>query len=176
MNNYINRSSVAVLCAMMTLACSANTDTIQLVTPEAYSSNKCWIDQNGEISAFLVLAEEGNMRVPYLISARCMIEGDYSSQGEAVLHHLNTIRLVDSRGTLQRILPKMLISNNLRTDQPVPSSGSELYYFRAETERMPHSNKNVYVPLKIHQFTKLNMPFEKFLALSKNDRISLLQL
>lgn len=175
MKNCINRSNVAALCAMLTLACSAKTDTIQLVTSEAYSSDKCWIGPNGEVSAFLVLAEDEGVGVPYLISARCMIKGEYTSQGEAILHHLNTIRLVDSRRMLQRFLPEVAISNNLLTDQPVPSSNSKLYYFTSSIERVPNSTKTVYIPLKIHQLTNMNLSFESFLELSKDERVRLLK-
>lgn len=174
MKNFRGPFSAILLAAALVGACGENGNKIALVRPEAYASRGCWFDQSGNFVAFLVLAQDDRVAVPYPISTNCLVNGGYSSNGEATLLHLDAIQMVDSYGNLQRAFPGVIISNNVRTDQPVPSSGSKLYYFRARFARVPDRYATVYAPRDILELTDMNMYFERFLALSREQRQRLL--
>lgn len=174
MKNGTSPFSAIVLAAMLVGACKEDGKKISLVRPETYASRACWFDQSGDFVAFLVLAREDRVAVPYLISINCLVSGGYSSNGEATLLHLDAIQMVDSYGSLQRAFPGVVISNNVRTDQPVPSSGSKLYYFRARFARVPDRYATVYAPRDVVELTDMNMHFERFLDLSRQERQRLL--
>ncbi len=181
-----SRSSLIVLAALSAGACAKGgndgrePDTgrgppeIALVRSEQYGSRACWIDREGAFAAFLVLAREDRVAVPYLVSAKCLVAG-YTSYGEATLHHLNTIRLDDSFDTLQRALPGLAISGNVITDLPTPSSDSRIYYFRARLARAPDRYRTVYAPRNIIELRAMDMSFERFLGLSREEREGLLR-
>jgi hypothetical protein len=124
--------------------------------------------------AFLVLAREGRIAVPYLISVRCLVDGAYSSDGEAVLHHLNTIRILDLKGNLQRSLPEIVLSDTLRSDQPVPSSNSMVYYINAQISQVKDPSKTIYVPDRVVDLQSLGISFEQFLDLPRDQRKNLM--
>jgi hypothetical protein len=170
----LNPFKALVLAASLLAACAKSEDEIALVPPDKYDQSACWFNARGEIVAFLVLAQDGQIGVPYLVSATCMVSGEYSSYGEAVLHKLNTIIMTDSYGSLQRAFPNVKISNNLRTDQPVPSSDDKMYYFRAHFAEVSVPYKTVYAPKDIVELTDVNMTFVHFLGLSKEQREALL--
>jgi hypothetical protein len=172
--NWLSHSSVIVFAGLSVAACTRSEDEIALVRPEAYDSRVCWFDQRGDFAAFLVLARDDRMAVPYLVSAACLVTGDYSSQGEATLHVLNTIRLSDSYGSLQRAMPELDIVDNISSDLPLPSSDSKVYYMRARIVVVPNDYRTVYAPRDVFQLSQLNLPFGTFLELSTNDRESLL--
>lgn len=171
----INRFRLIALGIALVSAC-AKRDSVALVPPSAYGSAPCWVDERGNLVAFLVLAQEGQVAVPYLISSKCLVDGTYSSDGEAVLHHLNTISLIDLDGSLHRAFPDVTLSDNLRSDQPVPSSDSSLYYFKSQVRRIQDSSKTIYVPGKIVDLSLLKMSFEQFLDLPRDRRISLMEM
>lgn len=131
------------------------------------------MDRDGHWEAFLVLATEEGTGVPYLISAKCLVTGNFTSYGEAILHHLNTVRITDSYRTLQTAMPGVRILDNLGSHRAQPASLSKVYYFRSNLVRVPDSLP-VYAPKEIFQLTEIGMSFEKFLGLTKDERESLL--
>lgn len=171
----ISRFEFLVLGITLISACAKH-NSVTVVASSDYGSDACWIDRHGDLVAFLILAREDNIAVPYLVSIKCLVSGTYSSDGEAVIHHLNTIRILDSEGSLQRALPDVMLSDNIRTDQPVPSSNSKLYYFRAKVRRIQDPSKTIYVPGKTIKLTDAGMSFEQFLDLPREQRISLMNL
>lgn len=122
-----------------------------------------------------MLAEGDKVAVPYLVSAKCLIDGEYSSYGEATLHHLNTIRLVDSYGRLQQAVRNLTISGNVVSDQPMPSSNSKVYFFKANLIQVPDTHRNVYAPKRIISMTDTGNRFEEFLSFSEKEREELLE-
>lgn len=174
MKSCLNHFRAIVLAVSLLAACTKSEDKIALVPSDKYDSRTCWFNPHGEIVAYLVLAQDGGVGVPYLISTNCMVSEGYSSYGEAVLHKLNTFLITNSYGTLQRAFPKVKISDNVRTDQPVPSSDSRIYYLRARLTEVAVPYKVVYAPKHIAELTDMNMTFEHFLGLSKDQRETLL--
>jgi hypothetical protein len=163
----------AVAFALFSTACTNNAE-ISIVRREAYVSDPCWLDQRGNLVAFLALARSDRSAVPYLISAKCLVSG-YSSYGEAMIEVLNTTRIVDSHGALQRAFPNTTILNNVSTDLPLPSSESDLYFFRARFTVVPDAHGMViYAPRDVLELTKVNLSFDEFLGLSESQRAGLL--
>lgn len=154
--------------------CAEADNKISLVDEKGYASPACWIDQSREVVAYLVFARNEQLAIPYLISVKCVVEG-YNSYGEATLHMLNTIRVADDYGTLQRAFPNVTIADNVPSDQPLPSSDSKVYYIRMELAKSPGSHVNVRAPNKIVKLSDTNVTFEIFLGLSKDQREQLLQ-
>ena len=121
-----------------------------------------------------MLARDRELGVPYVVSENCLVTGNYSSDGEATLHVLNTILLVDSHGSIQRAFPEANIVDNARSDLPLPSSDSEVYYFRTTIDITQNELGAIYRPRTIIELTKLDLDFEEFLQLSREDRGRLL--
>ena len=172
--NYRNHFKHAIWIAALISGCGQNISEISLVQSEEYGSDKCWYDGNGDFAAFLILARADDFAVPYLVSARCLVEGTYSSYGEAIIHHLNEIRIVDSSDLLQHAFEEDVVLDNIRTDLPMPSSDSRLYSFRARLTTVPDPYRVVYSPSNIIEMTEMNLTFERFLSLSKEERENLL--
>lgn len=172
--NYIGLSSVIVLAATLAAACTKK-EGITLVRSEEYSSRECWFDQRGDFVAFLVLATEGRLAVPDFISTSCLVNGGYSSHGEATILHLGTIPMTDAYGKLQQAFPAFEVSSNTVTDQPLPSSSSRLYFFKARLRRVPsQSRTTIYAPTEILQLTDMNVSFLQLLDMSVEQREELL--
>lgn len=171
--NFRSHFSAVVACTLFSAACTKNAE-ISIVRREAYVSNPCWLDQRGNLVAFLALARSDRSAVPYLISAKCLVSG-YSSYGEAMIEVLNTTRIVDLHGSLQRAFPNIIILNNVSTDLPLPSSDSNLYFFRARFTVVPDAHGMViYAPDDVLELRRVNLSFEEFLGLSKSQREGLL--
>lgn len=162
-----------VFAVMLVAACAQGSENNALVSSETYGSRICWFNKDGILEAFLVVAQEGRIAVPYLISAKCTVRENYSSYGEGVLHHLNAIRMIDLHGRLQQALPTLTLSDNTISDQPVPSSNSKIYYFRAKVRKVPDKYMVIYTPVNIVQFTDMEMSFEAFLKLPMTERQNL---
>lgn len=160
---------------MFVVSCTQASEKDALVSTEIYGSRICWINQDGSLEAFLVLAQEGRTAVPYLISTKCTVKGDYSSYGEGILHHLNAVRMVDSHGSLQRALPTLIMSDSTISDQPVPYPNSKMYHLKAKVNRLPDKYMVIYTPVSIMEFADMNMSFETFLELSRNERQNLVR-
>lgn len=170
-----NRFSLILAVSTFMASCGGGAERTMMVRPETYRSGACWTDAQGGFAAFMVLAADGRIAVPYLISANCLVDGPYTSNGEAILHHLNAIYLTDTDGRLQASLPRISIVSNLDSDQPAPSSSSRIFYFRARLRRVPNDNKIIYVPETVMELSELNMTFEHFLGLSREQREQLLR-
>lgn len=168
--NYQSRFRMTVLAVALTFAATKSDGKIVRVSREVYHSRTCWFDGRGDFSAFLVFARDGRVAVPYFISTRCVVSAGYSSDAVATIYHLNTIRMTDSYGILQRALPEVIISDNLRTDQSQPSSDSIVYYFRARFIKVGGRYRIIYAPQNIIELTQINIPFERFLRLPMTGR------
>lgn len=149
-------------------SCAQN--EMKTVTSSTYSQPECWIDRDGYLATFLILAEDNKVIVPYAVSSKCWIRGDYANDGEAILHHLNTIRVVDTEGVLQSTLPQLTVSDTLRSDQPMPSSNSKIYYLKARVSRLSDTKLIAYTITNVKEFNYLNIYFDRFLGLSKTER------
>ncbi|MFL5552164.1 MAG: hypothetical protein ACJ770_05080 [Gemmatimonadaceae bacterium] len=168
--SYKSRSSVALLAAMMVFGCAKRHDHIILVDSKDYGSRFCWFDRSGGFAAFLVLAQNGRVVVPYPVSARCMVNGKYTSDAEAILHHLNAIRLVDSDRVLARKLPGTVVANNLKSEQSAPSPESKVYYTTAKLVKIRHYYEGVYRLERIDSMEDTGISFGNFLEMSIDDR------
>lgn len=173
MKSWLSRSSIILFTGALIVACSNGGTELVAVSSETYDSRACWFDRQGDFVAFLALARDGQLAVPYFVSTNCLVRG-YTSYGEATLLHLGTIRMIDSHGSLQRAFPEVRLSGNVRTDLPLPSSDSKLYYFRAQLATVPSEHIVIYAPRNITQLTDMNMQFERFLGLSREEREGLL--
>lgn len=173
MMNYIGLFSAAIFFLSMFSGCAVDSEKLVQVSSEGYGTPQCWLSESQELEAFLVAASEDGVVVPYLISSRCLVSEDYTSQGEATLHHLNAVRVSDSRGTLRRALKVKAVVDNVSTDQPLPSSTSKVYYIRG------HVNQQVYTSMTVYNFTDIinlydsNLSFERFLEFNGEGRQSL---
>lgn len=166
----VSRSRMALIAAVLFAACAQETKKNTIVSAEMYKTRACWINHAGNLDAFLVLAEEGGIAVPYLISTKCEVSDNYSSYGEGVLHNLNAVRLVDMNKRLHNMLPQLEISDSTVSDQPKPSSHSKMYFFEARVNRIQDNYMVIYTPTKIHNLTDLNIPFASFLGLTAGKR------
>ena len=173
MMNFKSPSSFIVLAAALIAACTKAEAEISLVRSDEYVSRACWFDSRGDFVAFLAFGRGGRIAVPDFVSTKCLVSG-HGSDGESIISHLGTIRMIDSYGSLQRVFPHVIISDNVRTDQPLPSSESRLYYVRMRLARVPGTPRAVYAPRNILELTDMNMSFLHFLNLSREQRGRLL--
>lgn len=157
----------------MVAACMASSEKISIVTPESYASKSCWVDRNGNLSAYLILAQEGDLATPYLVSTNCIVEDNYSSDGEGILHNLNVVRMTDTHRRLQRKMPKVKVIGNTGPHLPHPSSANKVFYINARSMQIPHSSMTLYAPVDIRQLIDTNVNFERFLELSRKEREAL---
>lgn len=167
--------NLAILSSIFAVPCSQSHKEIASVAPEEYNSSGCWFDATGELSAFLVLGNEDNVAVPYLISNKCLINGAYSSDGEAIIHHLNAVIILDDKGIMQNAFSQYNIVDATNSDLPTPASNDKVYYFRSIVQRIPSKRVNTYVPVRILELSELDLEFEAFLRLSKEERVKLFQ-
>ena len=148
---------------------------MRTVAPQAYASQLCWFDPGGELTSFLVLAREDSVAVPYLVSGRCLVEPGQRSLGAATLRQLGAVRMADDHGALRRAFPNASMSTSIITDQPLPSSDSRVYYFRARVTQIRIPSGPAYAPEQILQLDDTNMTFERFLRLTAAERVRLWQ-
>jgi hypothetical protein len=158
---------------MLVAGCGAQRPALEIVESQEYGARRCWFE-GVEFTAFLVMAEEDGRAVPYAVSAKCLVTGNSHSDGMAVLDHLNTIRLVDRSGTLQRAFPRVRILDSLRSHPPQPSSRSRMYYIRAHVTDLKDHSYVVYAPQEVIELKDLNLEFEPFLDLSRQERAGIL--
>lgn len=171
--SYINLISGALTLAALLSGCTGGPDKIELVDEKSYGSDACWNDQHGNVIGYLVLSKKEQLATPYLISAKCLVQG-YSSYGEATLHMLNTIRLIDEYGAIKKSFPNVTISDNVVSEQRIPSSASEVYYVRLRLVKLQGRPENIHAPTKILELSNTNINFEYFLGLSLVQRENLL--
>lgn len=172
--NSVGRSRIALAMAMLACACGRekaeiNQAGINLVSSDRYDSDNCWFDHDQEFSSFLVISREDDVGIPYFISVNCLVDGEYSSNGEATLLHLKAIRMNDESGVLQRGFPGITIVGNVATDLPTPTSEAPVFYFRGHL-RAAGGTPTVYFPESITRLTDTGIPFERFLGLSREQR------
>lgn len=145
------------------------------VSPESYSQSACWKHKDGSFRAFLVLGKNGNYAVPDFISVNCMIKEGPTNDAEATLLHVGTILMLDTNGLIQRRFPNFRIGGNVASDQPFPSASSDLYYFKADVDKVNHPYKKVYSPSKIKTLINTHTSVGEFIHLSPKERERLLQ-
>ncbi len=168
--SYRSRSNVVLMVVMTLLGCSKRDDQVRFVRSKEYGSRSCWFDRSGTFSAFLVLAQDGRVVVPYPVSSRCMVDGDYTSNAEALLHHLNAVELLDSYGALKKILPSVIVSNSIKSDQPAPSPNSKVYYFNAQVTEIRYYYKGVYALKFVNSMVDTGISFDRLLEMSADER------
>lgn len=171
--NYVNPFKAALL-SLVLCACTKREEAMMLVTPEKYASEDCWGDEQGNFSSLMVLAQRGKVATPYVVSAKCFVDEDYSSYGEGVLHHLDAVLLIDTSGQLQQAIPGLSISDNVRSHQPMPASDAKLYYLRAKAARAAVSSRPSYEVGRVEELRDTGMSFEQFLSLPQKDRENML--
>jgi hypothetical protein len=172
--SWLSRSSALLLCVTLMMSCSVRHDEVRIVRSDEYNSGRCWINGHNEFQSFIAIAQEDDEGVPYAISSNCMVTAGYTSSGEATLHLLNTIRMIDTFGTIQRLIPNLNVSDNVRSDQPMPSSDSKIYFFRAHFTRIPDEHSVIYAPRNVVELTDTGVSFEQFLDMAATDREHLL--
>ncbi len=172
-----NRSRNLLACIFFFLpvtACSRPSQyDVKDVSSDGYESAECWFNDSGEITSFMVLAEEAGTAVPYLVSARCMLTEGYSSYEEAMVHKLNTILLMDYSGLIQSRFPQIRILSNIATDGPVPYPDSKVYYFQSSVSHSYIHGKKVYTPTSLRSLVNTDIRYLDFLRLSVQERTKL---
>lgn len=171
--SYISLFSVAIFITFAVSGCVNASDKLAQVSSEDYGASNCWLSDSQTLEAFLVLANEDRAVVPYLVSSKCLVNDNYSSEGEATLHHLNAVRLSDSRGTLRQALKLKMVSDNVSTDQPLPSSSSKVYYISGKVIQKTYLGVSTYTFTSIKNLSDSGISFEKFLGLTSTARQSL---
>jgi hypothetical protein len=164
-----------IIAAGMLAACMASSGKIKIVSPEAYASRSCWIDRDGDLSSYLVLAQEEGSVTPYLISSNCIAADGYTSDGEGILHNLNAVRMTDAHGQLQRRMSNVTVLGNTGPDLPQPSSPNKVFYLKARSVQIAHPSMTLYAPVNIKKLIDMNVNFERFLELTRKERERLLQ-
>jgi hypothetical protein len=99
-----------------------------------------------------------------------MVNEDYTSSAEAVLHHLNTVQLVDSYGALKRELPGTIISDSLKSDQRAPYPNSKVYYLTAKLAKIRYRYDGVYALETVNSLKDTGISFKRFLEMSLVER------
>jgi hypothetical protein len=168
--SYKSRFSGFPLIVIFSFACAKGGAIMSEVSPEGYKEKNCWFDKSAKFTAVLALAGERQDAVPYLISARCTVKSKYTSYGESVLHHLNDVRLLDIHGKLRPMFPDTVVSDRIRTDQPLPSPATKLYYLKADVVRVSDDSMLIYAPTKVGILQELDFSFERFLSMSHPER------
>ena len=176
MMSYKSRIRSAALAWLLCVSCTNGQERIALVDSDDYGSRSCWFSERNEFISFLVIARDGQFAVPYMVSANCIISGEYSSFGEALIHHLTEIELTDSSAVLGRAFPELVVSDNIQTDLPLPSSDSKVYYFRGRLVAVSDRDRSRYSIRSISELTDTQVTFEHFLSLSRDGRASLISL
>jgi hypothetical protein len=174
MKKHASRFNTAAVAATLVTACTNRDAEVQIVSPDAYSSSACWFDRQGHLVAFLVVAKEGEVAVPYTTSARCLVEEGGSSYGEEIILHLNAVPVRDEYGQLQRVMKSVRLGDSTITDQLSPTSNSQVYFLRARAKKIVRPFTTVYAPTEIIDFYRVEPNFERFLGLSKGEREKLL--
>lgn len=183
MLSYGSHISAIVLFMSFVCACTKSNEKVNtqinnkvaLVSSEEYRSGSCWTHKDGSFVAFLAFGKENNQEVPYLISTNCLVTGNHTSYGEAILLHFHTIRMTDKHGQLQSRFPELDITDNLSNHQKFPLPDSNVYYFKAHLKKVSFSSFAVYSPYIIESVSNINISFERFLGLSHEDREALLE-
>jgi hypothetical protein len=181
--SYVSHFSALGLAVSLATACTNSNDAsptnsnekIILVSSEFYRKKPCWTHEYGSFRAFLVFGREDNYAVPEFISVNCEVTGDHASYGESTILHMGVVLIVDTNGKLQTRFPNLQIAGNVASDQPFPSEDSELYYFKADLEKVAHPYQSVYAPSNIRALVDLHMSFGDFLSLPREKREKLLQ-
>lgn len=168
--NYRNRFNTVLMTSILLMSCAARDKGMIPVESDLYSSNSCWFSNNGKFSALLVLADNKSTLVPYFISSKCFVKDNYSNYGESVLHHLNEIRMDDTYGNFSKAFPGKNVSTNAKSDQPMPSSMSKLYFFEAKVDKIIDSPFTVYSPKQILLMENTGYHFEDFLGMTLEQR------
>ena len=182
MPRYGNHINAIALIASLLSGCAKRADEspvshgekVVFVSSESYQEDVCWKHKDESFRAFLVLGKDNSYAVPHFLSVNCMIKGNFSSYAEATILHVGTIRMLDSHRLIQGRFPSLRIGGNVATDQPFPSADSELYYFRADLEKVAHPYQKVYTPSKIKKMVGVGTSFDRFLRLSPSERETLL--
>jgi hypothetical protein len=156
----------------MLIGCSRVSD-VRVVTSEEYSSRACWIDANGYLSAFLAFADDTKYSIPYVMSASCLVGGDYASDGESILLNLGKGKMVEPTSALQQAFPNVVLVDPRLSDQPLPSSSSRVYFIQAGGKEVRDGLRSIFKPTRVVQAEDTGVRFEKFLDLSRAARAEL---
>lgn len=168
--NYRNRFRLAVLSLALLASCKDHADSMRIVAPDAYAARSCWFDKSGNLTAFLVFGKRKLVAVPYVISSRCSIDESEGNYGVTTLLHLTTISLVDNYDKLHAKYPSLEFSNSLRSDQPIPSASSKIYYLRAKVKKMNGPYGGIYAPIRIATLLDTNVNLLGLFEMSENER------
>jgi len=162
---------------MMLSACETRAHRVIVVDDVSYGARECWFDHNGNFSAFLVMAQDGGVVVPYPISSKCIIRVENHTSFGTIFGSLNTIILTDSNEILHRRLPNFTFSSNIITDQPIPSEDSEIYFIRGivSTKTYPNLNRTTYDISYISELNDMHFSFGEFISFTTRNRRSIME-
>src|SRR3954466_10630109 len=168
MVNWLSRTSLTLILAAA--AGCHNSDNFRIVSAQGYKSPVCWTDSEGDFASLLTFSDNGASVVPYLISAKCLIDGEYSNDGESILLNINTVRVIEPSRAFQHAFPDKALSNPTRSDQPLPSSASKIYYIKARGGYKKDGQRVIFQPAVVVRVRDMGMTFDRFLGLSRGSR------
>jgi len=171
--NWLNRTSLTL--ALAAIACCQGDDDFRTVAAKDYGSPACWTDSDGDFVSFLTFSNSGDTIIPYLISAKCLVQGGYSSDGESVLLNINTARVIEPTTSFEQAFPHKKLASPTPSDQPLPSSASKIYYIKARGGYRMDGKRTHFQPSAVVRLRDMGMHFDHFLGLSREGRADFLK-
>lgn len=145
---------------------------IPTVDASSYLTERCWFDHEGRFGAFVVLAQEDGLAVPWPISGRCLIEHDAGDLGLETVIEIGRVQLIDKNGVLQSAFGTF-VNNRAVNHLPGPSLVNRVFYLRARVTLAAIPGSLVYAPEEMLELSDTNMTFGQFLALNPDERKAL---
>lgn len=165
--------AAALIAAALLTSCGRDERKVAVVSLKDYADMpRCWFGDGEDLKAFLVTSDMGSEAVPWFISARCIAKGDLPSYGAATLYLLGNPRVTDPRRLLRSAVPKMA-PDNVRTDVPLPSSSSPIYYVVARLAPLP-DHPHWYEIEDVKRVATTGVAFGRFLEMGPTQRTELL--
>lgn len=151
-------------------SCAENARTPELVSWQQLKRlERCWINEAGKLSAFLILSPSQEGFVPHFVSPRCVVVS--TEDGSDVLDQLDAIKLDEDTGVLSRhsAIPGRILSNKV-THRGVPTPSDRVYYFIGTVVK---SDNDLYRVTEVNAVINLQMVLADFMGVAPGQRIDL---
>jgi hypothetical protein len=166
-----SRESVALLVALLVSSCAGSARGLSVVDEKTYKElSVCWLENEHEFRAFLVVAKHGADRIPYIISADCAVLRNYKNLGESTLDLISALRISDNRSLLQSSLGYP-VSDNIRTELSAPEANDPVYFIRGALVHKPTGD--YYEITEVKEAKRTGVSFGDLLSMSLDQRSAL---
>lgn len=170
----LGRLIAATLIVAVLAASCEQPPTVTEVPPEQYADlSQCWLRDGGEMEAFLVLAGEGGLRVPWLVSMTCIPRVDVLPGGAARLSTLGPPEFVDPKELLRTHIHPHTTPGNAVTHLPLPDANSPVYHVVIRLDPHPRGS-HLYELTEVDSVKPTDTRFGELLELGPAEQAELL--